>query len=446
MKENRELIDHIKEMLQQHEEPYKQGSWENFLQRTETVTPIQKKRFPYWIAAACIVVLLGAGVWALLTPSNQNNQLANTNQSIKNQQSTNIAPTQTPAIIADSANAVTEITAQNNQVETTEQHTENRSILQRIKETIFPEKEKNTVLPVYAEQSNVPANQPINNNEKAAEPQHQYVKSPNKSIISNNQRTDEVQQPPVNQNQSQQQYIPNVYAQNNTANREEDDYFKRWNFAAQVASSVSNTSKMNMSYGVNVGYSFNDKIAIHSGVAYTQLNSAIHNNAPINNSPMMFASANTNAAYSGRSSLMAYNTQQPKAESSELRLSGVEIPVEVRYNVNKKMYTSVGVSAMALVENTQKNTYLIESPNSVGFSTASENAASNVLERKEEVVPGTDVVNDKFLEFFNVSFGYKQPISNKRNIKIEPFIKIPISGSGVKTPLTNAGIRLGVEL
>lgn len=445
MKTNRELIDHIKEVLQQHEEPYKQGSWENFVQHQENIVPFKKKKnkFLYGAVAAGIIVLLGAGLWALLAPSSDNNQLANTNKSIQTQQPSGITPTQTPVIISDSQNVASQITVQNNQTEIQEQNTANRSILQRIKETIFPEKQNNTAQPVYAEQSNVPAHQ-NNNNQKVAEPQNQYVKTPNKNIINNPQKTDEVQQPSSsNQNQAQQQYIPNVYAQNNSV-YEEDNDFKRWNFAAQVASSVSNTSKMNMSYGVNVGYSFNDKIAIHSGVAYTQLNSAIQN-APVNNTPMMFASAN-NSAYGGRSSLMASNTQQPKAESSELRLSGVEIPVEVRYNVNKKMYTSVGVSAMALVENTQKNTYLIESPTSVGFSTASDNAVSNVLERREETVPGTNVVNDKFLEFFNLSFGYKQPISNKRNIKIEPFVKIPISGSGVKTPLTNAGIRLGVEL
>lgn len=441
MKDNRELIDHIKEVLQQHEEPYKEGSWEGFMQ--QTTLPVQKKRFPYWAAAACLIVIIGAGLWAVLTPSTEKTNIAKNQSPTIKKENIIITPQNNNTIIADSAsvNAQQTITAGNHQTEKI--ISGKKSFIQRMTDAIFPENDKNN-LPAYTQS----AQEQNNKNKQNDATINQYVKAPNKSITTKSESKENVQDPKVQQPQQQpQQYVHNIYTNNNPVLANDDNDFKKWNFAAQVGSSFSNTSKMNMSYGLDVGYAFNDKIAIHSGVSYSQLNSAIHHAGASNKSPMMMSTAMSDAnTYASRSSLVAYNNSQAQSQSSELRLSGVEIPVEVRYNVNKKLYTSVGVSAMALIENTQTNTYLIESPKSIGFATSAENLASEVMEKREETVPGTDVVKDRFLEFVNMSFGYKQPINSKRNIRIEPFIKIPVNSSGVKVPLTNAGVRLGIDL
>ena len=93
-----------------------------------------------------------------------------------------------------------------------------------------------------------------------------------------------------------------------------------------------------------------------------------------------------------------------------------------------------------------RNIYLQENRQPVGYSIVNETIANDVMIKTEETTSGSDVINDKFIEFFNFSFGYKQPLNSKRNIRVEPFIKVPISNAGIKAPLTNAGVRLGIDL
>ncbi len=437
MKDNRELIDHIKEVLHQHQEPYKEGSWEKFMQ--QTTVPIQKKRFPYWAAAACLLLLAGIGLWAILTPSTEENNIAQNQAPIAQQENIHTAPQNKSSIIADSiyADSQQAITVQNNPTE--KNIPQKKSLIQRIADAVLLNNQNDNTYTQSVQQPNIDNNK----NETVA---NQYIKESNKSIAKKQESNENAQNQTQQPQQQPQQYVHNIYTNNNPVLGVDDDNFKKWNFAAQVGSSFSNNSKMNMSYGINVGYALNDKIAVHSGISYAQLHSAVsHTN--INERPMMMSAAPSNESnYAHRSSLVAYNNSQAQPQTSDLRLSGVEIPVEVRYNVSKKLYTNVGISAMALIENTQKNTYIVESPKTVGFATYADNPTSEILEKREETISGTGVVKDKFLEFVNMSFGYKQPISDKRNIRIEPFIKIPINSSGVKVPLTNAGVRLGIDL
>ena len=45
----------------------------------------------------------------------------------------------------------------------------------------------------------------------------------------------------------------------------------------------------------------------------------------------------------------------------------------------------------------------------------------------------------------NLSIGYQNSISKNLNIRVEPFLKIPLQGMGVGSlPVTSAGLQLGI--
>lgn len=434
MKE-KELIDHLKEVMQAHEEPYKEGSWEHFAASTST-TYIHKKRFPYWAAAVIVFAILGAGIWALynLNSNQQASVINNTGNPIKTIDSQYVTFNKSDVKIVSNNNEKTS-TIKNE-----------KSFFRKVIDHIISTNNNNGQ-PVklsndeYKDEIEVQKNTIVENNTKFVQPQSKEPTT-KENIAQNN--THNITQQPVQQPNAT---YNNMYTQNNPIIEEDNNNFKKWMLAAQVASSLGNNSKVNMSFGINVGYAFNDKVSIHSGAAFSQLNSALHTTtAPANNFPAL-SDKKENIPMSRNSFFLQENSgNNTHLESSELILSGVEIPIEMRYKINKNLYTNVGVSAIALIDNKQKNTYLHESKRPVGFSLSSETTTNDVMERTQETISGNNVVNDKLLEFFNVSFGYKQPISNKKNIRIEPFIKLPISNTGIKAPLTNAGIRLGLDL
>lgn len=43
-----------------------------------------------------------------------------------------------------------------------------------------------------------------------------------------------------------------------------------------------------------------------------------------------------------------------------------------------------------------------------------------------EPVPAAELPNDKYLGFYNISFGFKQKISGSKSFAVEPFMKLPM--------------------
>lgn len=438
-----ELIEQIKNVLHSHEEPYKEGSWERFATHSLHMAPVKtgKRHFRYWIAAACILLLGATGTFILFNTNKPAQTVATHQHKPAATVNPNFTDRYNDSMLHSNTDETFAIQIPEEKIIRPE-----KSILREFINKVFPEKNNNLTV------NNQPANNiPEKIQKQDAAPltnltQNQNIIStdvannnaaPKNNIVNNNN---------IHQ-QNQPVYTPdNIYVRNNPVLEHDAGYAKKWNLAAEVASSISNNKKMNLSYGINIGYALNNKLSIHSGASFSQLNSAIDN-------PASSASMNGYEAYADINVDMnvfarSASTAEPTVKSSELRLAGIEIPLEMRYNFNKKLYTNIGVSAMALVENKQLNSYVTESSKPVGFAAGNKKSTSTkeIVETKVESVPGTSVVNDKFLEFFNMSIGYKQPITPKRNIRIEPFVKIPINNTGVKVPLSNAGIRLGIDL
>jgi hypothetical protein len=135
-------------------------------------------------------------------------------------------------------------------------------------------------------------------------------------------------------------------------------------------------------------------------------------------------------------------------ESVEASVSGIDIPLGVKYNLSKKIYANVGVSAFAVLNQRKNNTYLQETPvqaSSTEPATFGEMRILIVNERITEEAPEAPVGN-KYIGFYNFSFGIRQPLSKKNTLSLEPFIKLPMrEATQDNLKLIGTGIKLKLD-
>lgn len=114
-------------------------------------------------------------------------------------------------------------------------------------------------------------------------------------------------------------------------------------------------------------------------------------------------------------------------KSLESQASFIEIPLNVKYKLpilKNKTFVSAGVSSFILTN--EKNNYRA------------------VIGGQEQSVKSTysDAKNYIGAEI-NLSAGFAQPLNSKLNLRIEPFVQIPIKGMGVGVmPVTSMGVHL----
>ncbi|WP_443943729.1 hypothetical protein ACJVDH_12455 [Pedobacter sp. AW1-32] len=196
----------------------------------------------------------------------------------------------------------------------------------------------------------------------------------------------------------------------------------KWMPSVYVAPAVGNDSKVNMNYGFSISYALGKKVSLSSGVAYTALSST---------EALNFSAA---TAYSATN-----------LESISTKVSGINIPLELRYNINDKLYTGIGVSALAVLDNRQQNNYVVSQFADAMLSSAGNGTPQAFLVQSRVVETQTDSNLDpnRYVGFYNFSLGYKQKISNKNNIAIEPFLRLPMKTfTRDNLNLTNGGLRI----
>lgn len=218
-------------------------------------------------------------------------------------------------------------------------------------------------------------------------------------------------------------------AETKTSTKKDD----KWEMGLVLAPSIGNSKKLNMGYGVSMAYALSDKVSISSGLSYSEMGASkdlSRKTEGPQNSP-------------GGASAMVHETKS--LQSVDASLVGLDIPIEVKYYFNKKFYTNVGFSAFAVLSQKQNNNYLqgmveprlSDQGNPAGFNTVfSQKSVS-------EAVPAAELRNDKYFGFYNISFGYKQKISDKRSLSVEPFLKLPVKEfTKENLYLLGTGVRL----
>lgn len=190
----------------------------------------------------------------------------------------------------------------------------------------------------------------------------------------------------------------------------------KWELGVMVAPSFGNAKKINMGYGLSMAYALSDKVSISSGLAYNEMGASKENisNGGASDAPVM-----TSLASSTRS-----------LESVDARLTGIDIPLEIKYRFSKKLYANVGLSAFAVLNQRQQNNFIENNVETVSSDFAGGSTATfrtMVVSRKvSETVPKEEVKEDQYLGFYNFSFGYQQKVFGGKSFAVEPFVKLPI--------------------
>ena len=206
----------------------------------------------------------------------------------------------------------------------------------------------------------------------------------------------------------------------------------KWEMGLVIAPSIGNGKKINMGYGVSMGYALSDKVSISSGISYNEL--AASKSAGSSNNGMQ------NAPVS-----MALVSDTKSLESVDANLVGIDIPLGIKYYLTKKFYTNLGVSAFAVLNQKQNNNYIQGAVEQAVADPRNVNGFNAVFKTRtvSEVVPSGELRDNKYLGFYNISFGYQQKISESKAFSVEPFLKLPMKEfTKENLYLIGTGVRL----
>lgn len=407
MKESEdELIAHIKESLTGHEEEYVPGSWENFNKNEgKKIVPV------LWLwrlsSAAAVLLVVGAGI--MLFKQKTIDQVPVQNVQHKPQESSRpsagietVKETPVPIEIKK------------------EEHIANLRQHKNAEANTAPIQEISNIVTESSDQTTIAKANPIASSVPVTEVKSDVAKTQTNPI-------------PVESKASGiQDFLNNETKKNQgealakaSTNQHED----KWEMGLVVSPSFGNTKKLNMGYGISMGYALTDKISLNSGVSYSEM--AATKNLPAQVSSSFIADGSKNL------------------ESIEAKVSGIDIPLEIKYRVSKNLYANVGVSAFAVINQKQSNSYIQEkvverAVNSSNGLEALKTFAVN--ERVVEQAPESEIKDGRYIGFYNFSFGYKQQISKGKAVSIEPFMKVPMKEvSKENLRLIGTGVRLKLD-
>lgn len=428
----KELIAHIRESLVEHEESYQLGAWERF-------NAPEKKRRPFFVpflqGAAAILII---GLLTFLIVYKKSNSLDTVKSTVKTEQPKAIQNPKEKAIRIEESPLVRnkstniyndELKEQTVNNQNSEIPSTNPSLTTVQNQTALST--QGTFAATHLPTQNQTA---ITNKLEPIEAQKPMEKKVENVIFKPNQETVVIAKV--------EEQKPNIidFLANETKNsaskkadEKPDKNKERFTLGLVVAPSFGNVKRLNMGYGVSVDYKLSDKFALNSGLAYNQMAAS---KGVINNTQADMASASAIAKSSSTKSL----------ESVEERVTGIDIPLEIKYNVSKSLYANFGVSAFAVINQKRNNTFLEErivQQQSAGLSSAYAFNSVLVTQRVTENQAVAESQDYSYLGFYNLSFGYRKKIAKNNSFAVEPFLKLPMRE--VKTEnlrLIGTGVKL----
>lgn len=494
-KEDKQFIDHLAEKLRTHELPYKEGSWEKFQLQESAVGRTRPARVftllkPWVGVAAAALLMVAAGLYYYNTDGRADNGITReVTRTALNQPPDNI---NTPPLQQPLSPASTDATKRSNAADgksyagsnagRTNKSGQSGKDIEEFTIENNNNKEINTNGVLARNAENQPA-APADQMDQLTE--FSWTSVPSSIVSTTIPKTSSVQTDPqrllsgieklrpairttapaqiaiAGLPGSNPQQLPGAQTQRQpqTANRgsapiktpastatkassfNEKGYFDpeaprtamhKWNMGVMVIPAVGNDSKLNLGYGVSVGYRLNNRLSLNSGLAYTE----------------MSGSKTPGPQESFASSARTLS-------SIEANVTGLNLPLELRYHISKKIYVGAGVSALAVLSNDVQRNYGINTVQSTAFVSKNGNLlnseqlkaiASNL--KTKEVIPENQVGGKDFAGFMNFSFGFNQKLNKKKSISIEPFISVPMSNNlnNQQIRMTDGGIRIKLGL
>ncbi|WP_412465482.1 hypothetical protein [Pedobacter sp. KLB.chiD] len=407
---DKELIEHITAQLQNHEEAYANGAWERFLQKEN------KKRgftsWPLWAAAALILIF--AGVFFAQKNFDQKINVAIT----KANNGHHSAHGHTDSLMAPKPmeSSLNDI---NSHWSATKNPADHQTIIAQEKlPSATEQRQKHVVFDPSVEPD------PLNYNlldHQISQVNLSDLKSKPFEILTEKKKTQPISTPTdFEKLLAHDSYVNQQKPTDKTSGN------SKWQPDVYVAPAMGNDNKVTMNYGFSLSYAIANKLSISSGVSYASISTTESLNA---SAPQTLSGKNL--------------------ASVDAKVRGINVPLELKYNISDKLYTNVGVSALAVLNNSQQNSYIVNQVQSFAAPAVNGFADSKTMivqEKKVEPQPEASIDPDKYIGFYNFSLGYKQKISKKNNIAIEPFLRLPMKTfSKENLNLTNGGMRLKID-
>ncbi|GAB3428636.1 hypothetical protein [Niabella aquatica] len=457
MKEqNDDIFNHLKSVLQNHEELYDEGAWERFAAGNK---PAVKRNAVVamwkWAVAAAVIagLILITGVFDTGKKDNINIPLAGDMEAHHQSADSNKLSGNNTLASAEQKEDIVSFDKKNSTVHNNngiivfaapKTATQSRAVLVQPGPTVIP-----AALPDKSpETAHVPAIQEL----QAQQPEIDFWK--NKIVEDNNQ-----DQKAVLKDNAR---LITVSTAASAEKRNRGEKSSRWQPGIFISPLFGDLG-VNMGYGFSLGYAINDKIRISSGIAHTKvtasrsyegaaspsLGDAAMASKPLSMPEVSSASGslkNTQRVMSSNSYVTAPQ-QISTLQQIDGSLSGIDIPVEVNYNIGKKLYASAGVSGLVVINDQRQYTYLDSRNEKV---TVQSNMGGLKEDRSvmfnEQNVTSQPVTADEhipFLGFYNLSVGFRQKISGRNAVSLEPFIKRQVKVSTRQNlNYGGAGIRL----
>ncbi len=414
--ENKELIRRMAETLRNHAEPYKEGAWERFA----ALNGVLHKRVLWWpYAATAAVLLLAVGLFWF----NQPNGI-------------DVAGPEVVEMDMERAHPVPQESAQPTTIN--ELPDAAREPIKLVSKSPRPRRQdriavpKNVPDPETVDVSDVTRSVPEESSQRLA-------------IVPEREASEEeIRQFPIESDHglSGQQTVNQEFA--GAANTRSDNSVKKWNIGVVVAPSLT-SEKVNWGGGVAVAYQLSDRFSLGSGVSIGRLGLGENPNYD----PMSSYDPSRPSAYPTDGAFHGLTKDRQEYKEDVYITSNVvtlDVPLDVRYEVAKGFYTSVGVSYVAVL-NEQRTEHFIDGLNKPPFESSSANrkdlTASTHVGYTSEKMAVQPLVGKGYAGFMNFSIGRKMPLSGKLSLSIEPYFKLPIGRlSKEEMNFTNGGIRI----
>lgn len=410
-----ELIAHIRKSLKTHEESYNAGAWENFNAKQQT-----KKTPIFWMTrlggvAAVIAICFILFFLTKTDPEKVGNDLVKVNPDQTTVEENILTPEDQLNVIPETTSGKEAITRGNLVTKPTAIIAVNEVVVDHTQQT---DKSGSTV-------ENKGIVEKIVDQKIAAITEENVKTTTAEFLIKESQKAE-----------SAPERLANKGAKS------------KWVLGLMIAPSLGNAEKLNMGYGLSMGYNFSDKLSLMTGVSYNEMSASKDFNSNV-----------------GMSSIL-YGNNKSLAGISQ-RVTGIDIPLELKYSFNKSVYASLGVSAFAVIGQSRSNTFIqgvvvtgtggklssssgqAASAPDASDQTSSKGQFANTYIQNQKIVESVSIGeqnNVNYLGFYNFSFGYKRMVLKRHSVAFEPFIKLPIQEiTQDNLRLVGTGLRLKVD-
>lgn len=436
--EEKQWIASLAQKLRQHQEPYREGAWEQFSGASRTVVPMRKRMYWSYAAAACLMIALGVVLWPFTEEINPT-EMAHTPIEIPSEMAT---PNLLDQATSGNASQTTDVVSTTVEVSTTglvPQPTAPQNLVDMHHTAIFAAK---TRLPLENAHISVESQwrEGLVSHDFAGQISGAPALSPEgRAAIAQISWGDPLLED-WEENQSSQ--VAMLAHQSATTSLQD-----RWQMGVELSPSVSN-AQVNMGGGLHVGYQLSEKIALRSGVSLSRYGFNKGGHIPSEAVSMTLREetlyTETSGIVNDKSLVLAQNYQDVAAIHS--RVWAMDIPMELQVQVSKQWYTSAGVSMLAVLDEDRTNYYLdrINQPQLSDPSYSLENAGNSFkAQYAAQHVRQPALAQQGVAGFFNFSVGRSFQLSPKLHAAVEPFFKLPFQKTtSSDLNMTNGGVKL----